>query len=827
MTTATATQGKRWVGQYVKRVEDPRLLTGRGKFVDDLTLPHLHHLAILRSPHPHAVLRHLDVAEARKAPGVVAVLTGQDVLARCRPFSAAIATPVKYYCMAVDKVRYVGEPVAAVVAKNRYLAEDALELIQVEYDLLPAVVDQEEALRPGAPLLHEGVPQNAANHRVMRYGDVDGTFAGADLVVSERLTFHRYSSTPMEGYAIAAQYDPASDVLTVWSNFHGPFILHPVVAMAIGVPENHLRFIVPPDIGGSFGTKCGIFPYLALVGLAAMKAPGKTVKWIEDRREHLIASCSGADRVATLEAAVQQDGTVRGLRSRWVDNNGAYIRAPEPANLYRTLGNMVGPYRFRDLELDATAVVTNKAPTGPNRGYGCQQLYFGMERLMDLVAQRLGMDPAELRRRNLIQPDQFPYANPTGGLYDAGDYPATLRLALDLAAYDALREEQRRVRAAGRLFGIGVALAVDPSVINMAYVTVAFDEAERKKPGYLPKAGAGETGALKMDPLGKVTVLLNTAPEGHGHETVVAQVVADELGIHPEDVRVVAEMDTFTRVWSISTGTYSSRFASVATTAFATAARRLRKKILTIGAHLLEARVEDMDLADGRVFVVGSPARSMDLKHVAGVAHWNPPGLPPGMEPGLQETYLFNFPTAVEPEGDRVDSSNTYGFIAEVVAVEVDPETGEIRFRTYVSAHDAGTILNPKLIDGQIQGGVLHGIGGAIFEEMAYGPDGQFLAASFMDYLCPTAAESPEITIGHMAIPSPFTALGSKGCGESSSMTAPAAIANAVADALAPLGVKVTALPLTPEKVWRLIREARAQGALPAPAPPGAAATKT
>ena len=808
MTTAVAE--KKWVGRSVKRHEDPRLLTGRGKFVDDLTLPHVHHLAILRSPHPHARLRRVDVAEALRAPGVAAVLTGEDVAARCRPFSAAISTPVKYFCMAVDTVRYVGEPIAAVVARDRYAAEDALDLIRVEYEELPAVVDQEEAMRPGAPVIHEGVPNNAANHRVMRYGDVDAAFAGADLVVSERFVFHRYSSTPMECYAIAALHDPAEDVLTIWSNFHGPFILHPVVGMAIGVPENRLRFIIPPDIGGSFGTKCGIFPYLALVGLAALKAPGRTVKWIEDRRENLTASCSGADRVAYLDAAVQRDGTVRGLRSRWVDNNGAYIRAPEPANLYRTLGNMVGPYRFRNMELDATAVLTNKAPTGPNRGYGCQQLYFGMERLMDLVAGRLGMDPAELRRRNLIQPDQFPYANPTGGLYDAGDYPATLRMALEMAGYDALREDQRRARAEGRLFGIGIALAVDPSVSNMAYVTVAFDESERHKPGYLPKAGAGETGTVKMDPLGKVIVQLNTAPEGHGHETVVAQIVADELGIHPDDVRVVAEMDTFTRVWSISTGTYSSRFASVATTAFATAARRLRRKILAIGAHLLEARVEDMDLADGRVLVKGSPARSMDLKHVAGVAHWNPPGLPPGMEPGLQETYMFNFPTAKEPDGDRVDSSNTYGFIAEVVAVEIAPETGEIRFRRYVSAHDAGTILNPMLVDGQIQGGVLHGVGGAIFEEMSYGAEGQFLAASFMDYLCPTAAESVPVEIGHTAIPSPFTALGSKGCGESSSMTAPAAIANAVADALAPLGVQVKELPLTPERVWRLIRDARA-----------------
>ncbi|MBI3076881.1 MAG: xanthine dehydrogenase family protein molybdopterin-binding subunit [Deltaproteobacteria bacterium] len=799
----------RFVGQSVKRLEDPRLLTGRGAFMDELRVSNMMHAAILRSPHAHARIRGVDTAEALKVPGVRAVLTGEDVRRMSRPFSMAVQIPVRYYSLAVDKARFVGEPVAVVIAKDRYVAEDAADLVQVDYEPLPPVVDIEKAMEPGAPLLHEELGSNIANHRLLRYGDVDRAFSEADRIVRGTYHFPKYSSTPLEGFAVIANFDPITGLMTIWSNFQGPFIMHPVVSMALGVPEHKLRFIVPADNGGGFGIKSSIYPYMTLIALAARKA-GCPVKWIEDRKEHLLASSSGTDRVAVVEAAVKRDGTILGVRMKNMDGVGGYLRTPEPACLFRTTGNSVGAYRFQHLEIDAYAVMANKSPTGPNRGYGCQQLYFGIERLVDQIAKELNLDPAEVRFQNLIRKEEMPYLTPSGGLYDSGDYPEGLRKALEMIEYDKLRQEQRRARAEGRLFGIGLATVVDPSVTNMAYITVANEPEERARPDYNFKAGSGETAAVKIDPLGKVSVALNTTPEGQGHETIAAMIVADELGIPMDDVQVLAEMDTATRVWSITTGTYSSRFASVGTSAVATAARKVKEKILKIAAHELEATVEDLDMREGKVFVRGSPGKAIPLKRIAGIAHWNQARLPEGMEPGLHATTMFNFPTAKPPDQqDRVNSSNTYGFIAEAVAVEVDPETGEIQIKKYVTVHDCGTILNPMIVEGQVYGGVVHGLGGALYEEMAYDENGQYLAATFMDYLCPTAMESPKLEIGHVVSPSPLTVLGSKGCGESSSMTTPAVIANAVEDALAPLGISINELPLTPDKIWRWIRAAR------------------
>ncbi len=794
-----------WIGKRVRRIEDPRLLAGRGTFMDDLSLPNLHHAAIVRSPHAHARIVRVDVSEALKLPGVRGVLLPEDIGRMARPFGVGTTVPVKYYPGAVDKVRFVGEPVAVVVAKSRYVAEDAADLIRVEYEPLPAVMDPELAARPGAPLLHNEIGSNIANHRLLQYGDVERAFREAHVIVrTGRLSFPKYSSTPMEGYGVIGAFEPASGLLTIWSNFHGPFVMHPLVARALKLPENKLRFISPTDNGGSFGLKSSIFPYLALIGLASMKV-GVPVKWIEDRREHLLASSSGTDRISYLEGAFTRDGVLLGVRMKIYDNVGGYIRSPEPACLYRPTGNFVGPYAFKHLEMDGYAVHTDKSPTGPNRGYGCQQLYFGLERLMDLAARELGLDPAELRMKNLIPAQAMPYTTPTGGIYDSGDYPRALEKALALARYAELREEQRKARARGRLFGIGVVCCVDPSVSNMGYVTVGIDPEVRKRPGYQPKSGAAETAVVRIDPMGNVTAVLSTVPHGQGHETATAQIVASELGLAPEEITVVSDFDSFTHVWSIGTGTYSSRFSSVTASAFAMAARQVREKLFAIVGHQLGGPPEDLVAEGGRIFVKGDPSRGMPLKEAAGVAHWNPLALPKGMEPGLQAMYTFHFPTAQPPdEEDRVDSSNTYGFIAEVVAVEVDPETGKVEIKKYVTVHDAGTILNPMIVEGQIYGGALHGIGGALYEELAYGEDGQFLAQTFMDYVVPGATEAPKLVIDHVVSPSPFTVLGSKGLGESSAMTAPAALANAVADAL---GVHVDTLPLKPDRVWRLVRQ--------------------
>jgi len=803
-----STKGQ-WVGRPLLRKEDALLLTGKGSFADDIRVPDLWHAAIVRSPYPHARIASLDASGAESMTGVAGVLTAADVGRMSKPFPAALPTRMRYFCAAVDKVRYVGEPVAVVVARNRYIAEDACEQVKVEYEPLPVVVDVEKAMEEGAPLLHEEIGTNVANHRVLTYGDLDRAFAEADVVVKERFSFHKYSSTPIETCVVTAQHDAPTGVITLWSNFHGPYSLHSFVAKGLAIPENKLRLIAPTDIGGSFGIKIGIISYLTLIGLAARKT-GHVVRWVEDRREHLMALSSGAERTAYYEVAAKRDGTVLAVKARYLDNNGAYVRAPEPANLYRSTGNTPGPYRIPALQIDAHAIVTNKSPTGPNRGYGCQQLYFGLERSMDLVARKIGMDPAEIRRRNLVQPHEFPYRTPSGGVYDSGNYPAGLARALEIARYDDLRREQEQARKQGRYLGIGIALGVEPCVSNMGYLNIAFPPEMRAKHGFHAKSGAGEAATVKIDPMGRVTAVLGSAASGQGHEILVAQVVAQELGIHPDDVTVVAGMDTFTRLWTISSGNYSSRFASAGLSAFKNAARQLRAKVLTIATSILGAPEEALEIEDGKITARGWGV-SIDLRGVAGIAHWNPDALPRGVEPGLSVTHLFHYiPARIIDEQDRVNSSNTYGYIAEVACVEVDAETGALEIKKYVSVHDAGVIINPQRVEGQVYGGVAHGIGGALYENLAYDENGQFLAGSFVDYLCPTAMELPKLDIDHVSTPSPFSTVGTKGCGEGSAMTAPALLANAVSDAFAQYGVEMNSLPLTPNAVWQALQEARA-----------------
>ena len=808
-TTASPATPTKWVGRSIRRTEDKRLLMGKGQFLDDMKLSGMYHAAVLRSPFPHAVIKSVDVSEALKIPGVRGVLTGEDVARMSRPFPQAVDEPLEYYCIAVDRARYVGEGVAVVVAEDRYLAEDALQAIRVDYDPLPAVVDVEKAIEESAPILHPKVGTNLINHRKLRYGDPDTAFAEADVIVGGKYFFPKYSSTPLETFAVIAEYEPAEDIFTVWSNFQGPFTMHPVSAAALKIPENRLRFIIPADIGGGFGIKSSMFPQMVMTALAAKKM-GVPVKYIEDRMEHLMSSSSGTDRVTTIEVAAKKDGTILGIRKKVLDNVGAYLRSPEPACMYRATGNQLGPYTIRNLAWDAYVVMTNKCPTGPNRGYGCQQLYFEMERVVGLLAEKLGMDPSEVRRKNLIPKDQFPYSAATGGIYDSGDYLGCLEMALEKANYKKLRQEQERARKEGRLFGIGLATVVDPSVTNIGYITVAYSPEFRSSGKFNPKSGSSETAVVKMDPLGQVSVIINTVPEGQGHETIAGQIVADELTISPDDVRVVSGLDTFTRFWSITTGTYSSRFASVGASAIAMAARRVREKLLKIAAHQLEADEEDLELVKGVIQVKGAPDRKLPIRRVAGLAHWNQGELPEGMEPGIHASYTYNFPVSKAPDDkDRVDSSVTYGFIADLACVEIDPQTGQVEIKKYITVHDCGRILNPMLVEGQIYGSFVHGLGGAFYEEMVYDDSGQYLTGSFIDYMCPTAVESPELDIGHIESPSPFTVLGSKGCGESCTMSVPACLANAVADALKPLGATVNRLPLKPNEIWQLIQDAK------------------
>lgn len=797
---------QKWVGTSYKRKEDLRLLVGRGKFVDDIKLPNLKYAAILRSPYPHAWIRGVDTSKAEKLPGVRGVLTGADVKKMSSPFPVGVPVPPKYYSCAVDRVRFVGEPVALVVADTRYIAEDALDLIQVDYEPLPVVMDIEEAIKPDAPILHENIGSNIYSYRAMKYGDPDKAFQEADLVVKGKFLFPKYGSTPMETYAVIASYNPYSEEFVIYNNYQGPFVNHSLVALALGIPENKMRWIVPTDIGGGFGNKTGLYPYIALIALAAKKT-GMSVKWIEDRREHLLASATQTDRLTYIEAAVKKDGTILALRDKAIDNTGGYIRAPEPGCAYRSTGNHTGAYQINHLDREVLVVGTNKSLTAPNRGYTCQELYFSTERLVDMIAQKLNMDPAEIRFKNFIQPDQFPYTTVTGGIYDSGNYQKAFQKALDIIDYPKWREEQKKARSNGRYIGIGFATVVDPSVTNIAYVTTALPPEIRQKSH--PKSGSADSMTIKMDPLGKVHVIACTNPQGQGHETVISQIIADELGIHPEEVSVSDVVDTYDRVFTITTGSYSSRFASVGITALVKAARRLKEKIVTIGAHLMKVGPDCVELKDGFVCVKGSDKR-ISVKQIAGTAHWNQAELPEDMDAGLFASAVWSMPTSKPPdELDRVDSSNTYGFACEAIVVEIDPDTCEIKFHKWASVHDSGTILNPMLVEGQVMGSINHGLGGALYEEMAYDENGQFLTASFQDYLCPTASEVPKIDLGHVESPSPFTALGSKGIGEASCMSVPVAIGNAIADALAPLGIEINELPLTPSKIWHMIREAK------------------
>ena len=792
------------------RVEDPALLCGRGRFLDDLDpLPGTLTAAIVRSPHPHARIRNVDLTRARAHPGVAAVIGPEEVTAALKPFPLSLKTPMPYYPTGTDKVRFVGEPVAVVVAGDRYAAEDAAELVDVDYEPLPAVVDIGKALEPDAPRLHENADGNVATDRTFHFGPVDEKFATADHVVVGEYEFPRYSSTPMECYSVIAEWQDEVDgpAVTAWANFHGPFSMVPVLAGALGVPTSRVRLLVPADNGGSFGIKAGIYPYVALLALASKHA-GRPVRWTEDRIEHLLASSAGSDRSMRFEAAVSRDGRVDALRVDLVDNVGAYLRPPEPSTLYRCFGNLTGAYDIEAVQIRSRAVVTNKTPTGLNRGFGGQQLYFGLERLMDRVASTCGLDPAEVRRRNLIQADAFPHTTPTGGIYDSGDYPQAFEMVLKNADYDSLRERQRQARERGEYLGIGVATIVDPSATNIGYVGLATPAEER--PLHRGKSGSTEHVRVSVDLNGIVSVLLGTVPQGQGHATVAQQVVADQLGLPLNQVRPVVEMDTATTPWTVSSGSYSSRFAPLLTSALVEASERLANTVRLAASTMLGLPPEELELAEGMVRHREDHSRAVEFRHAAGLVHWDPGALPDGTSARLYEEAAFTPPQAKAPtRTDQINSSLCYGFVAELAVIRIDPETMQITLEHVSTVHDAGTILNKTLLEGQVHGALAHAIGGAFYEEMRYSEAGQPTSATFMDYLCPTTAETTySLDSDHLETPSPLTRLGAKGCGEGSSMSLPVAIANAVADALAPSGVDITSLPLHGNVIHELLTNA-------------------
>lgn len=782
------------------RREDEALLTGQARFIDDLSpLPGLAHAAILRSPHPHARIRRIDPTRARSLRGVVGVVTGARLAERVGPIPSVVRTPVAYYPFAIDRVRHVGEAVAVVVAESRYIAEDACDLIDVDYEPLPAVPDLDAARAECAPLLHEKAGSNTLSTRSFRYGDPEGAFAEADRIVEFSYAYPRYGSTPMETFGVIAHFEPAPERFTVWSNFQGPFVLQPLMAGALKVPGNRLRLITPPHSGGSFGIKQAVLSYVVLLA-AVSRELKRPIKWIEDRAEHLTAASASSDRTGKVAAAFTRDGQLTALRFDNVANMGAYIRPPEPASLYRMHAAANSCYGVRNIAVDNALVVTNQTPVGLNRGYGGPQFYFALERVMEIAARELAIDPAELRRRNFIPRTAFPYRCPAGSILDAGDYPAALDELKRLAGYQDLLRRRDEARRAGRRYGIGLAAGIEPSGSNMAYVGLAQTPQERGRTDV--KSGASASAALSIDPSGSVTLRLCSTPNGQGHATVAAQIVADALGLTPDDIEVVTEMDTLTSAWSIASGNYSNRFAAVVVGAIAQACGSVANKIRQLAADALEVTPNEIELADGYARVVGQSNRGLPLRRVAARAHWNAAGLPAGLAPGIHETAVLSPPELGSlDDADRVASAATYGFVVDLVALEIDAATGAIRIDKYVSVHDVGRQLNPRIVEGQILGGFVHGLGAALMEEFAYDDHGHFLSGTFADYLCPTAKEVPSLIIGHVETATPMNPLGAKGMGDGSSMLTPAAIANAVADAL---GRDDIVLPLTLRRVWAL-----------------------
>jgi 2-furoyl-CoA dehydrogenase large subunit len=811
-----------WVGRSIERVEDGALLSGRGRFIDDLGVSAATlHAAILRSPHGHADIVSIDIKAAKLAPGVAAVLTGADIKALTTSLVVGVKAPVECWPMAIDRVRYAGEPVAIVVATDRYQAEDALDLIEVRYASRPAVVDPLQAIVPGAPLLHDGFPNNVASDRHFRYGDPEAAFAQAAHRISIDIGYPRNSCTPIETYGVVADYNPNEDAFDVLANFQGPFSIHAVISRALKVPGNRLRLRTPPDSGGSFGVKQGVFPYIVLIAAAARVA-GRPVKWIEDRLEHLSAATSATNRATTLSAAVDRDGKILALDWDQVEDCGAHLRAPEPATLYRMHGNLTGAYDIRNLAVRNRVVVTNKTPTGLNRGFGGPQVYFALERLVQCIAVELGLDPLDVIRRNLVPSDAFPYRTASGALLDSGDYVGGIEIGAAKGGLAELKQRRDAARTEGRLYGIGYAAVVEPSVSNMGYITTVLTPAERRKAG--PKNGAQATATVSIDPVGGVSVHVASVPQGQGHRTVLSQVVADVFGLKPSDVRVNTEVDTAKDAWSIASGNYASRFAAAVAGTAKIAADRLAARLARIAATQLNVDAGDVVFAKGKVGSKTNPDNALSFSRVAALSHWSPGSLPEDVGHTIRETAFWTPPELTAPDdADHINSSLCHGLVFDYCGVEVDRVTGETRIDRYVTMHDCGTILHPAMVDGQIRGGFGQGLGAALYEEFSYGSDGSFLSGTFADYLVPTATEIPEPVIIHMETPSPFTPLGAKGVGEGNCMSTPVCIANAVADAL---GEKNITLPLVPARLAAFIHgEERAapQGsrAQPAAAKPG------
>ncbi|HZR99812.1 MAG TPA: xanthine dehydrogenase family protein molybdopterin-binding subunit [Chloroflexota bacterium] len=805
----------RYVGRSLPRREDGALLRGEATFVGDVRLPDMLHAVFYRSEYAHAHLRRVDLDAVRQQPGVALALAGDDLpryVKRMAPFPFQSRDPFQAgnprinfhdrYGLARGKVRYVGEPVALIVAEDRYAAEDALALVAADYEPLPPVLDAEAALRPEAPLLYEEWGENVALRFHVSGGDVDAALAESDIVIEERLQHHRFTGTPIEPRGVVARYDPHANLLELWDSTQIPHVIAALLEDSYQEPPYLKVRVIAPSVGGGFGQKWGFYPEELVVPLAAMLT-GRPVKWIETRHEHMVATCHSREQTHHVKLGLRRDGTVLALQDTiYADLGDAYPQGGFASSISTTM-YLPGAYKIRHYDCQLYGVTTNKTPFGAHRGFGKSEASFVIERLMDIAAARLGLDPAEIRYRNFIQPEDFPYVCVTGSRYDSGNYPGVLRRALELADYDAMRALQRTKRAEGALFGIGMCLVIEPSSstrmgsYNSGYFSVT----------------------IRMDPTGQVHVATGGNDEGQGHWTTGAQLVAEELGVAPEQV-LLREGDSLHTPYG--SGSYSSRFSVVGTSGVTMAARTLAEKIRRIAAHLMEVRADDLELRDGRVQVRGNPSQGLELVQIAKSAYHRVHDLPPGEEPGLELTYHYRDPNIgyhADPQG-RVAMFSGFPYDAEVAVVEIDPRTGRLTIHKYVSVHDCGNLLNPRIVLGQHLGALAHGIGGALLEELHYDEHGHLRNGSFATYFLPTVMEIPAYTLDHCITPSPFTPSGYKGAGETGTVGPPPCLANAVEDALRPLGIAARRLPLSPYNLWAQIQEAQGNG----PAATGASA---
>ncbi|MBM2810780.1 MAG: molybdopterin binding oxidoreductase large subunit [Chloroflexi bacterium] len=743
--------------------------------MDDIVLPGMAHAAMLRSPYAHAMIKRIDYSKALEIPGVYGVITGEDVVPLIEPEKGSqYPRGGVWYYMATDRARFVGEIVAIVAAEDRYIAEDALDAIEVEYEELPVVSDPEHALDPDAPILHpEAEHGNEAGYREWNFGDVDAAFAEADVIVSDRFEAHRHGATPLEGLAAIASYDQTTGETTLYANI-GNVGRYTSAVKAMKIDHRDMRLIIP-DIGGYFGAKAALHQRGVLLAILSRKI-GRPVKWTEDRLEHLAGNHHATGRIGRIEMAAKRDGTILGWKMRLIDDQGGYVFLQEPFSVGPALAGCAGLYKVRNIRIESSCVLTNRVPVSSNRGYGKIQYFFLLERTVDRLARELGMDVADVREKNLIPADAIPYTGPSGAVYDSGNAASLLHLTKRLLDYDDLRAEQQRARQQGRLLGIGFAAATEnsgPRAFGMA----------REFGLNIPTGAAVDVATIQIGPDGKLTVVPPTVCQGQGHETTIAQIVAERFDVNPADIRVSVRLDTGTQPWTNSSGTYGSRFSSTGAGAVWGAARKLSDQLLLLASRHLDVDPADLEFRAGSIMARGVPDRGVTLRELAATAHIAPNSFGLGSDVGVQATYRFTWP-GPDP------LYNACSLIFHGALVEVDPETGKVTVLTYVATEDCGRIINPMIVDGLTMGGFVHALGWALTEEFVYDQNGQLLTGTFMDYLPARFSD-------------PYSELGSKGSGESGTIPALACISNAVEDAIWHLGGRIRDSHLPPEYVLR------------------------